>query len=166
MKQCNDKLLWLAWKEGSNSKPFMSGATFPTTKFHLLDYVDKCFIKEGYQTWIKCQLAHDVTPEEFKYNSLTNWLKSKDIMSCYDRIAHPHQRPRICKKLFCNWVFLHSPSNIHANIERPARMPKFPHFYESLAFEFIAMHFYFCVYILTPVIPILNCIITSEYLLQ
>ena len=25
--------------------------------------------------------------------------------------------------------------------ERPARMPKFPHFYESLAFEFIAMHF-------------------------
>ena len=43
--------------------------------------------------------------------------------------------------------------------ECSTRMPKFPHIYESLAFEFIAMHFYFCLYILMPVIPILNYMI-------
>ena len=42
-------------------------------------------------------------------------------------------------------------------------MPKFLHIYEAPAFVFSAMHFYFCLYFLMPVIPILNCIFTSEF---
>ena len=86
MKHRDPKLTWLVWKEASNSKPLMNGNNWPLTKSQFLDYVDKCFIKEGYQTWIKCRLGHDIPHDQLKDESLTNWLKTQDLIMFRERI--------------------------------------------------------------------------------
>ena len=64
----------------------MSGNNWPSMKFRFLDYADKCFIKEGYQTWIKCQLGHNIPANELKDKSLANWLKTQDMILFRERI--------------------------------------------------------------------------------
>ena len=73
----------LPWYDDNNVKPFAKGTTNPKTKEELNKYTPSVFIKQGQNTWLRFNIAHDVDKEKFVDTDLFSKMK---LQLSYDKV--------------------------------------------------------------------------------
>ena len=118
-----------------------SGGPTPATSLHFKSTTSQ---ETNKKKWLA---GHRIHVDPRTNPSASNYIRGHEYPRKYFAIVFSCISPQIFMQVF----------------ECSTRIPNFLHIYESLAFEFSVMHFYFCLYIFTPVILISNCIFTSEF---